>query len=57
MLGHAAIAEAAIADVGGNLLAASAELNGVASKTSVGVGILAGIADALKVIVSIALAL
>ena len=45
MLGHSAIAETSIADVGGLVLDGVAELSGVASKTSVGVGILAGIAD------------
>ena len=45
MLGHAAIAETALADVGGVLLDATAEMSGVASKTSVGVGILAGISE------------
>ena len=45
MLGHAAIAETAIADVGGVLQVASAEMSGIASKTSVGVGILAGVAE------------
>ena len=44
MFGHASIAEASFGDVGGVLLAATAEMSGIASKTSVGVGILAGIA-------------
>ena len=44
MFGHAAIAEASFADVGGVLQVATAEMSGVASKTSVGVGILAGVA-------------
>ena len=45
MFGHAAIAETALADVGGVLQVATAEMSGVASKTSVGVGILAGISS------------
>ena len=45
MFGHAAIAEASFGDVGGVLLVATAEMSGVASKTSVGVGILAGISS------------
>jgi len=44
MFGHASISEASFGDVGGVLLVATAEMSGVASKTSVGVGILAGIA-------------
>ena len=44
MLGHSAIAEASFGDVGGVLQVATAEMSGIASKTSVGVGILAGIA-------------
>ena len=44
MFGHAAIAEASFGDVGGVLQVATAEMSGIASKTSVGVGILAGIA-------------
>ena len=44
MFGHAAIAEASFGDVGGVLKLATAEMSGIASKTSVGVGILAGIA-------------
>ena len=45
MFGHAAIAEASFGDVGGVLQVATAEMSGVASKTSVGVGILAGISS------------
>tara|TARA_R100001463_G_scaffold43522_3_gene90751 strand:- start:84 stop:566 length:483 start_codon:yes stop_codon:yes gene_type:complete len=44
MLGHAAIAEAAIADVGGVLLLATAEMSGISSASSVGVGTLVGVA-------------
>ena len=44
MFGHASIAETSFGDVGGVLLVATAEMSGIASKTSVGVGILAGIA-------------
>ena len=44
MLGHASISETSFGDVGGVLLVATAEMSGVASKTSVGVGILGGIA-------------
>jgi len=44
VLGHASISETSFGDVGGVLLVATAEMSGVASKTSVGVGILAGIA-------------
>ena len=42
MLGHAAIAEAAIADVGGVLLLATAEMNALASSSSIGSGTLVG---------------
>ena len=43
MLGHSSIAEAAFADsLGGILQAGVAEMSGIASKTSVGVGILTG---------------
>ena len=45
MLGHASISETSFGDVGGVLLVATAEMSGVASKTSVGVGILGGIAS------------
>ena len=45
MFGHASIAETSFGDVGGVLLVATAEMSGVASKTSVGVGILGGIAS------------
>ena len=45
MFGHASISETSFGDVGGVLLVATAEMSGVASKTSVGVGILAGIAS------------
>ena len=44
MLGHAAIAEASIADVGGVLLLATAEMSGISSASSVGVGELVGVA-------------
>jgi len=44
VLGHASISETSFGDVGGVLLVATAEMSGVASKTSVGVGILGGIA-------------
>jgi len=45
MFGHASISETSFGDVGGVLLVATAEMSGIASKTSVGVGILAGIAS------------
>ena len=45
MFGHASISETSFGDVGGVLLVATAEMSGVASKTSVGVGILGGIAS------------
>ena len=44
MLGHSAIAETSIADVGGVVLGGIAEMSAISTKTSVGVGILAGIA-------------
>ncbi len=44
MLGHAAIAETAIADVGGVLQVATAEMSGISSASSVGVGELVGVA-------------
>ena len=44
MLGHASIAEAAIADVGGVLQVAVAEMSGISSASSVGVGTLVGVA-------------
>ena len=44
MLGHSAIAETSIADVGGLVLAGGAEMSAISTKTSVGVGILGGIA-------------
>ena len=45
MLGHSAIAETSIADVGGLVLAGVAEMSAISTKTSVGVGILGGIAE------------
>ena len=45
MLGHAAIAESAIADVGGVLLLATAEMNALASSSSIGSGTLVGISS------------
>ena len=45
MLGHAAIAEAAIADVGGVLLLATAEMNALATSSSIGSGTLVGISS------------
>ena len=45
MLGHSAIAEAAIADVGGVLQVATAEMSGISSASSVGVGTLVGVAS------------
>jgi len=45
MFGHASIAETSFGDVGGVLLVATAEMSGVASKTSVGVGVLGGISS------------
>lgn len=44
MLGHASIAEAAIADVGGVLQLGIAEMSGISSASSVGVGELVGVA-------------
>ncbi len=44
MLGHAAIAETALADVGGVLQVATAEMSGISSASSVGVGTLVGVA-------------
>ena len=44
MLGHAAIAETAFADVGGVLQVATAEMSGISSASSVGVGELVGVA-------------
>ena len=45
MLGHAAIAETALADVGGVLQVATAEMNALASSSSIGSGILVGISS------------
>ena len=45
MLGHSAIAEAAIADVGGVLQVATAEMNALASSSSVGSGTLVGVSS------------
>ena len=45
MLGHAAIAETALADVGGVLLVATAEMNALATSSSIGSGILVGISS------------
>ena len=45
MLGHAAIAEAAISDVGGVLLLATAEMNALASSSSIGSGTLVGVSS------------
>jgi hypothetical protein len=45
MLGHAAIAESAIADVGGGLILATAEMNALATSSSIGVGTLVGISS------------
>ena len=45
MLGHAAIAETALADVGGVLLLATAEMNALASSSSVGSGTLVGVSS------------
>ena len=42
MLGHSAIADAAIADVGGVVQAATAEMSGVGVAVNVGVGTLVG---------------
>ena len=45
MLGHAAIAETALADVGGVLQVATAEMNALASSSSIGSGTLVGISS------------
>ena len=45
MLGHSAIAEASIADVGGVLLLATAEMNALATSSSIGSGILVGVSS------------
>jgi len=45
MLGHAAIAETALADVGGVLLLATAEMNALASSSSIGSGTLVGVSS------------
>ena len=45
MLGHAAIAEAAISDVGGVLLLATAEMNALATSSSIGSGTLVGVSS------------
>ena len=45
MLGHAAIAEAALADVGGVLQVATAEMNALASSSSIGSGTLVGVSS------------
>ena len=45
MLGHAAIAEAALADVGGVLQVATAEMNALATSSSVGSGTLVGVSS------------
>ena len=45
MLGHAAIAEAAIADVGGVLLLATAEMNALGTSSSIGSGTLVGVSS------------
>ena len=45
MLGHAAIAETALADVGGVLQLGVAEMSGISSASSVGVGELVGVAS------------
>ncbi len=45
MLGHSAIAEAAIADVGGVLLLATAEMNALATSSSIGSGTLVGVSS------------
>ena len=45
MLGHAAIAEAAVADVGGVLLLATAEMNALATSSSIGSGTLVGVSS------------
>jgi len=43
MLGHAAIAETALADVGGVLQVATAEMNALATSSSIGSGTLVGV--------------
>ena len=45
MLGHAAIAESAISDVGGALILATAEMNALATSSNVGVGTLVGVSS------------
>ena len=45
MLGHAAISETALADVGGVLLVATAEMNALATSSSIGSGTLVGISS------------
>ena len=45
MLGHAAIADTALADVGGVLQVATAEMNALASSSSVGSGTLVGVSS------------
>ena len=45
MLGHAAIAETALADVGGVLLVATAEMNALATSSSIGSGTLVRISS------------
>ena len=45
MLGHAAIAETALADVGGVLLSATAEMNALATSSSIGSGTLVGVSS------------
>ena len=45
MLGHAAIAETALADVGGVLLLATAEMNALATSSSIGSGTLVGVSS------------
>ena len=45
MLGHAAIAESAISDVGGALILATTEMNALATSSNVGVGTLVGVSS------------
>jgi len=45
MLGHAAIAETALADVGGVLQVATAEMNALATSSSIGSGTLVGVSS------------
>ena len=45
MWGHAAIAEVALADVGGVLQVATAEMNALASSSSIGSGTLVGVSS------------